>query len=81
MSVWGDLRKRSSGEVTRREDRIKDFEFQDLYPDQFSLNPIKLDLSDYVDALNELKKKNNALNKSIKKLQKIIKNINYECLG
>lgn len=22
MSVWGDLRKRSSGEVTRKEDRI-----------------------------------------------------------
>ena len=29
-SVWGDLRKRSSGEVIRREDDVKNMDFEDL---------------------------------------------------
>jgi hypothetical protein len=81
MSVWGDILDRGAGETMRKEDLVASDNFRDLYPEKLSVNPIKLDMSGFVDALNKLRKENLILNKSLKNLEKSIKKLKYERLG
>ena len=81
MSIWGDILDRGAGETMRKEDLVASNNFRDLYPEKLSVNPIKLDMSGFVDALNKLRKENLILNKSLKNLEKSIKKLKYECLG
>ncbi len=65
MSVWCDLRKRSSGEVTRREDRP--------FPDEKNPNVVVYDMNDFKKTFKEIKEQHKKLDKEIKKLTGILK--------
>lgn len=56
MSAWGDMMRRSSGQLARTEDTIVDTNFSELYPDTMSAYPSPKGLSDFAKQINELKK-------------------------
>ena len=69
MSVWCDLRKRSSGEITRREDRP--------FLDEKNPNVVVYDMSEFNKTLNEtlkeIEEQHKKLEKQMKKITGILK--------
>ena len=74
MSAWGEMRRRSAGKITRKEDQIIDTDFRELYPGTISLHPTIQGLSDFVKSIEKIKKENNELGKKLKELKRTIKN-------
>lgn len=65
MSVWCDLRKRSSGEVTRREDRP--------FPDEKNPNVVVYDMNEFNKAFKEIEEQRKKLEKQMRKITGILK--------